>query len=158
TLLSVVAASLLIAWFFQRFPVSVSHPLAALVPAIGVVGNGIPRSSSATSSSRVSLLTLPSPLAGGEETGPTGFVGNDPRASGSARKLTCVVALMILSVLLVRLWVATKNQAEATEAMSNHLVKAIEDLRPRPDELYVDWGGNFPYELLLGARQIQALL
>jgi len=121
TVLSVIASALLIAWFFQRFPMSVSHPLAALVPAVGAACNGSAR----------------------------------PYSLG--RKLAYALGLSILSVLLVRLWIATMHRAEAIQAMSNRLVEAIEDLRPQPDQLYVDWGGNFPYELLLGARQIKAL-
>jgi hypothetical protein len=120
-LLSVVGASLLIAWVFQRFPTSVSHPLAALVTAIGVVGSG------------------------------------SARPAGLARKLTYVIGLGIPSLLLVRLWIATVRQADAIQAMSDRLIEAVKEIRPQPDQLYVDWGGNFPYELLLGERQIKAI-
>jgi hypothetical protein len=121
TLLSVICASLVIVWVFQRFPTSVSHPLAALVPAIGAVGKG------------------------------------SSRPFSIARKIAYAIGLGILSVLLVRLWMATTLRADAIQAMSNRLVEAVKELRPQPDQLYVDWGGNFPYELLLGARQIRAL-
>jgi hypothetical protein len=119
TLLSVIAASLLTAWFFQRFPRSVSHPLAALVPAVGAVGKG------------------------------------GTRPSSALRRVEYVIGLGILSMLLVWLWKATMVRAEAVQAMSKRLVEAIQELRPQPDQLYVVWW--FPYELLLGEREIKAL-
>jgi hypothetical protein len=68
-----------------------------------------------------------------------------------------ILGFGLLGVLLARAWLATIPRARAVQAMSDRLVKAIHDLGPQPDELYVDWGGSFPYELCLGSHQVRAL-
>jgi hypothetical protein len=65
------------------------------------------------------------------------------------------IALLCVLCGRVCLWAAAASQA--AQRMSDNLVTTLHELRPRPDQLYVDWGGSFPYELLLGSRQIDAL-
>jgi hypothetical protein len=67
------------------------------------------------------------------------------------------LAMVLLCVLFGRVWMQAAARSEATQLMSENLTMALQELRPRPDQLYVDWGGSFPYELLLGSRQIEAL-
>ncbi len=66
-------------------------------------------------------------------------------------------AIALLCFLFGRVWVRDAAASRATAQMSDNLIKVLEEVRPRPDQLYIDWGGSFPYELLLGSRQIEAL-
>jgi hypothetical protein len=80
-----------------------------------------------------------------------------PRRSLRAGRLAYILGFALLGVLLVRTWSATISRSRSAQSMSDRLVEAMHDLRPSPDELYVDWGGCFPYELLLGSQQIREL-
>src|SRR5262249_15341504 len=74
-----------------------------------------------------------------------------------ATRFVYILGLGLLAILFAQTWLAAIPRARSVQAMSNRLVEAIHDLRPQPDELYVDWGGSFPYELLLGSDQIREL-
>jgi hypothetical protein len=41
--------------------------------------------------------------------------------------------------------------------MSARLRRAIQDLHPNPEKLYVVWGGDFPFELILSSSDLEAL-
>jgi hypothetical protein len=83
-------------------------------------------------------------------------LGSQKRLS-ITRLVGCVIGLATLAALLGRLWIGTMLTADSVQACSDHLLEALHELRPRPDELYVDWGGCFPYELLFGSKQVRAL-
>jgi hypothetical protein len=121
TLLCVAMLAASIACVYHRLPASVYEPLAALIPAMAVVGS------------------------------------DSRREIGSIRWFVNGLGMVILCALFGRVWMQAAARSQATEQMSENLMKTLEELRPRPDQLYVDWGGSFPYELLLGSRQIEAL-
>jgi hypothetical protein len=75
--------------------------------------------------------------------------------SARAKRLLYTLGFGLLGILFARVCLVTIPRAKAVQAMSDRLVEAIHDLRPQSDELYVDWGGSFPYELLLGSGQIR---
>jgi hypothetical protein len=77
--------------------------------------------------------------------------------STRATRFLHILGLGLLTILFAQTWLATIPRARAVQAMSKRLVEAIHDLRPQRDELYVDWGGSFPYELVLGSDQIREL-
>jgi hypothetical protein len=67
------------------------------------------------------------------------------------------LGLCFLGVLFGRVWLDTVPRAKLIQAMSDRLVDSIHELRPQSNELYVDWGAAFPYELLLNSDQVQVL-
>lgn len=48
-------------------------------------------------------------------------------------------------------------EAALTTGMHERLTRALATLRPRPDQLYVVWGGCYPFEMLLGEADFQSL-
>jgi hypothetical protein len=65
--------------------------------------------------------------------------------------------LALLTILTADSLSQLKRESERALVMHSRLLAALAELAPRPDQLYVVWGGLFPYELLLTESDIQAM-
>jgi hypothetical protein len=78
-----------------------------------------------------------------------GVVLSGPVSFGPLRKMGLVLGLLAVTYFNGRVCWELHLRSIQSQILAEELKSAIKELNPRPDQLYVVWGGFFPYEYLL---------
>lgn len=83
--------------------------------------------------------------------------GGPDAPTGRARKVGQVAALAVLVFSAIAGALELRQQSETALLMNGRLKQAVRQLAPRPDQLYVVWGGLFPFEFLLSGADLEQI-